>query len=449
MCHPSQAAGYAQTPMGRSFAPAIIRAASVVRHAGSRTEVTITPDKFQIRSGRLLASYPAVWQIGSGSHAAGYLTTIAGQLFQAPVAYYPNRNLWDVAPGYENLPHIDFNRRVTPECLFCHTSQSAQITPVAISCERCHGNAEPHALHPTKTNVTNPARLPPAQRAAVCEQCHLNGEARIPQPNRKLEDFRPGQALEDYLAIFVAVSPAEELKVISHSEQLAQSKCGPLWCGSCHKVHGEAVSITKTCQGCHAQRPASHPRTEAACETCHMPKRQAVDGLHTAFTDHRIRRPGPPAPTLPTALALRAWRPGPNGDRNRGLALLAAGERNGSAAQLQESFRILSAAYPTHPNDPELLAALGSLLFLKDQREDAAKLLRAAIRLRPAFAPYHQKLGIILQSEAELNEAIRLDPYDETNYHLLAALVPSRKRETLERFLQINPQHLSTRKALN
>lgn len=434
--------------MGRSFVPAHVRESATVRHAPSQSTLTIEPEKFQLQNSGLSATYPAVWQIGSGNHAAGFLTTISGQLFQVPLAHYPRRRIWDVAPGYEALPHIDFNRRITAECLFCHTSPSPQLTPAAIQCERCHGNAEPHALHPSKDNIVNPAKLPPNRRAAVCEQCHLNGEARIPQPNKKLEDFRPGQALEDYLAIFVSNAPAAALKVVSHSEQLAQSKCGPIWCGTCHKVHGEPVSISNTCQSCHTQRAASHPRTTAACDTCHMPKRKAVDGLHTAFTDHRIRRPGGETPAPQGLAALREWRPGPNAGRNLGLALLAAGERNGSVDQLQESFRVLSAAFPKNPNDPEVLAALGSLLFLKDQREDAAKLLRAAIRLRPHFAPYHQKLGIILQSEAELEEAIRLDPYDETNYHLLANLVPAKRRETLERFLRINPQHLSTRKAL-
>jgi len=447
MCHPAQAAGFARTPMGRSLLPVDIQSNATVIHKPSGARLGVTPNGFSIESGPWTANYPAVWQIGSGNHAAGFLTQISGKLFQAPVAFYPRRKIWDVAPGYETLPHVDFNRRVTGDCLFCHTA--ATPLPAPIHCERCHGDAEPHALRPTAANIVNPARLPSARRAAVCEQCHLTGEARIPQPGRQLDDFRAGQSLEDYLAIFVSTSSGADLKVVSHSEQLAQSRCAQqspqLWCGTCHKVHGEPVAISQTCQSCHRSRSATHPRTTAACDSCHMPKRQAVDGLHTAFTDHRIRRPGAAAPA-PTPL--RAWRPGPNAERNLGLAQLSTGERFGSEMLLQQSFRTLSAAYPRHNKDPELLAALGSLLFLKDQKEDAAKLVRAAIQYRPRHAPYHQKLGIILKSEAELEEAIRLDPLDETNYFLLAELKPERKKEILQRLLSVNPQHLVGRREI-
>ncbi|MFN0107073.1 MAG: tetratricopeptide repeat protein [Bryobacteraceae bacterium] len=454
MCHPSQAAGFARTPMGRSLTPAMIEATASFAHKASGGRLSVSPDGLRIEQGGLSATYPAVWQIGSGNHAAGFLTTIGGQLFQAPIAYYPRRNLWDVAPGYESLPHIDFNRRVTGECLFCHTGLSSQLTP--ITCERCHGEAEPHSLRPAKGNVVNPAKLAAAERAAVCEQCHLSGEARIAQPGRRVEDFRPGRKLEDYLAIFVSTAVGSEIKVVSHAEQLAQSKCAQrspqLWCGTCHKVHGETVNISRTCQGCHPARAAGHPRTDAECASCHMPKRDAVDGLHTTFTDHRVRRPGR-AVVSEVAPGLRAWRAGPNAERNLGLALMAAGERAGSEAYLQQSFRTLSAAYPNHPRDPELLTALGSLLFLKDQYADAGKLFLAAIQYRPAYGPYRQKLAIVLKAQgqaesarARLEEAIRLDPLDETNYHLLADLTPERRREILQRYLAIHPQHLATRK---
>ena len=72
-----------------------------------------------------------------------------------------------------------------------------------------HGGPKPHeglliedahALRPSKANIVNPARLAPLERSSVCEQCHLTGEARVPDPSAPT--FRPGLRLEDSVAIF-------------------------------------------------------------------------------------------------------------------------------------------------------------------------------------------------------------------------------------------------------
>jgi len=437
MCHPNEARAYQRTPMGRSLSS--INTSEKAAFTRGAASFTVDGARQSMRKGPLSASHTAVWQIGSGSHAAGFLVQISGALFQSPIAYYPGKRVWDVAPGYETLPHIDFNRRVTGECLGCHSNGQPGV-PRAIDCDRCHGDGDAHALRPSKANIVNPARLATVERASVCEQCHLTGIARIPQPGGP--EFVPGRKLEESLAVFVR--PSADLKVVSHVEQLALGKCGPnLWCGSCHKPHGEPVSIDATCTGCHVQRPKGH--AASGCANCHMPKRGAVDGLHTAFTDHRISRPGQ-ASRVETAM--RPWRATMNSERNDGLARLATGD-------MQGAFRSLTAAYATHPKDPEVLASIGFLLFLKDQQADAAKLLRAAIALKPEHAPYYQKLALALRAggdktraAAALESAIRFDPLDETNYHLLADLEPARRREILERYLRVNPQHMATREAL-
>ncbi len=437
MCHPKEALAYQRSPMGRSLAA--VNSAERAAFSRGAARFLVDGPRQSIQKGPLSASHTAVWQIGSGSHAAGFLVQISGALFQSPIAQYPGKRLWDVAPGYEALPHVDFNRRVTEECLGCHTNAQPGV-PRAIDCERCHGDGDAHALRPSRTNIVNPARLGAIERASVCEQCHLTGVARIPQPGASA--FRPGLKLEDVMAVYVR--PSADLKVVSHVEQLALSKCGPnLWCGSCHKPHGEPVSIDATCTACHTQRPKGH--ASSGCANCHMPKRGAVDGLHTSFTDHRIARPGQALRVDP---ALRVWRGAGNSDRNEGLARMAVGD-------MQGAFRSLTAAYAKHPKDPEVLASIGFLLFLKDQHADAVKLLRAAIALKPEHAPYHQKLALSLraagsakQAASALEAAIRFDPLDETNYHLLAEIEPARRREMLERYLRINPQHVATREAL-
>jgi hypothetical protein len=446
MCHPAEAAGYQTTAMGRSLLPVTTRARAAF--ARGETRYAVDGERHTAARGGRTASHGAAWQIGSGSHAAGFLVQISGGLFQSPIAYYPRQERWDVAPGYEGLAHVDFNRRVTGECLQCHTS-AAPGRLTAITCERCHGDGDAHALRPAKGNIVNPARLGKLERVSVCEQCHLTGEARIPSPGAEV--YRPGQRLEESVSIYVR--RGEGLKVVSHVEQLAESRCAKaspeMWCGTCHKAHGEKVDVDGQCRTCHATRSATHPRVTENCAGCHMPKRDAVDGLHTAFTDHRIARPG--AGEQAGGQELRVWRAGRHEERNGALALLAGGK----PGEMQESFRRLTAVYPRYPKDPEVLAGLGFLLFLKDQHGDAAKLLEAAIGARPGYAAYYQKLALARRAAgqkaaavAALESAIRFDPLDETSYHLLAETAPERRVEVLERYLRVNPQHLATRAAL-
>lgn len=425
--------------MGRSLRPANREALGAFARGLSRFVVQGAIHTVE-RDGRA-ARHTSEWQIGSGNHASGFLVRIFGMLFQSPIVFYPAKNLWDVAPGYEAIPRVDFNRRVTADCLGCHTS-SIQGHLAAIGCERCHGDGNAHMLRPSTANIANPAKLNGPARDSICEQCHLAGVARIPVVKAPL--YEPGQRLEDSLAIFV--QPANDLRVVSHVEQLALSKCSPrLWCGTCHTPHGKPVKIDEQCTSCHTKRAAGHPSPDAGCPSCHMPKRTAVDGLHTAFTDHRIARPGAAAPA---DARLRAWRASPQMDRAEGLALFALND-------FQGSFRKLSAAYPKYPKDPEVLAALGFVLYLKDQYADAAKLLDAAIGQQPSSAPYHQKLALVRRamgekekSEKAFEDAIRLDPLDESNYHLLADMLPERRVAILERYLKVNPSHLATREAL-
>ncbi len=445
-CHPAEAAVYRRTPMGRSLQPVATEArANFLR---GQTRFSVDASRHAALRDNRTAAHRAVWQIGSGSHAAGFLVDIAGAWFQSPIAYYPRQNKWDVAPGYESLDHVDFNRRVTGDCLQCHSSPAPDgLAPIA--CERCHGPGDAHAARPSRANIVNPARLGPLERGSVCEQCHLTGEARIPAPGAPA--FRPGMRLEEAVSIYVRAR--DGLRVVSHVEQLAESACAKaspqLWCGSCHNAHGDKIDVDARCSACHATRSAAHPRAAENCAGCHMPKQKAVDGLHTAFTDHRIARPG--APPAPRDRQLRAWRPSPHEDRNAALALLAGGD----PAEMRESFRRLSALYPRYPRDPELLAGLGFLLFLKDQHADAAKLLEAAIATRPGHAPYFQKLALARRAAgrkaaavAALEDAIRFDPLDETSYFLLAETAPERRVETLERLLKLNPRHLAARAAL-
>jgi hypothetical protein len=128
-------------------------------------------------------------------------------LYQAPVGYYTNRRSWDLAPGYEHDSRPDLTRPITPECLFCHATRASlepgtlnryQEIVAGVQCARCHGEPVDHA------NLVNPRKLAARRRDSICEQCHLSGEVRIAQPARRVEDFRPGADLSEYIEVFTA-----------------------------------------------------------------------------------------------------------------------------------------------------------------------------------------------------------------------------------------------------
>lgn len=452
-CHEKQAAAFSVSPMGRSVSRTVTGEGSFI-HERSLSRFIVADGTQTIERRGLRAEYRPEFAIGSGEHAQGFVVRIGGMLFQSPAAAYQRQARWGVAPGYEEMTAPDFNRPVPAECLLCHSNGGAEVE--AIGCERCHGDGSAHLRKPVRGTIVNPARLARAERDSVCEQCHLNGEARVRNPGTEFDGFRPGQVLEEAFSVFVFDRPAGGgLKVVSHVEQLAQSACqratGKLWCGGCHEPHGAAVDVSAQCRGCHLSLSEEHPAGTSACTSCHMPKRPARDGGHAAFTDHRIqRRPGEEA-SSPSGL--RAWRdPAEAGlrDRNLGLAYVMVGERDGSAEFLNRGYKLLAGVYPQFPKDADVLASLGMVLFVKDQKADAAKLLRAAIAARPGDAGLYEKLGVVLGSEAAFEKAIALEPSRESAYHLLADLQPTgeRRRAVLERYLQFNPQSLIGREAL-
>lgn len=457
-CHPAQTKAFASSPMGRSMTTDVPVGGGQFRHVASDTRFEVQANgglsHLAERAG-FRARYAVEFAIGSGAHAQGYVVRIGGKLFQSPVAWYGAQRRFDAAPGYEGMAAPDFNRPVKAECLLCHSSPAEGGNRQAITCDRCHGEATAHLRRPVRGTIVNPGKLAAAARDSICEQCHLNGEARVLNPGAGFEGFVPGERLEDRYSVFVYDLPRGGLKVVSHAEQLALSVCqkatAKLWCGTCHAVHGARIDVSAQCRQCHESLGAEHPNTTQACAGCHMPKRSAKDGGHTAFTDHRIQKTPSEGGDVPKGL--RAWRePGDPGvrQRNLGLAYIMAGERDGSAEWLNRGYALLAQAYAKFPGDADVLASLGMVLYLKDQKTDAAKLLRAAIAARPGDAGLEEKLGVIMRSKEALEKAIALDPSRETAYHLLADLqaTEGERRATLERYLRFNPQSLIAREAL-
>jgi hypothetical protein len=457
-CHAQQVRAYLHSAMAHSLASAGTlppQPEGSFVHSFSKTKFTAGATTQQLERAGTAQSATVAYVIGSGSHAFGYLMQVGNHLFQSPLSYYTQRKQWDMAPGYEEDPQPDFTRPVSTGCLLCHAGQPQPLPDTlnqfqsppfvkdsllgeAISCERCHGPSAAHVRNPVAGSILNPAKLQGAVRDSVCEQCHLTGEIRIPNPGRAFADFQPGARLEQVYSIYVKrQNQTQTVKVVSHAEQLALSRCarssaGKLWCGTCHSPHANAPQTAATyrerCLTCHATSLSTeHAAVGRDCVSCHMPKLPARDGGHTAFTDHRIaRRPNPteapaeaPAKEREAPGDLTAWREPEQSlrDRNLALALVSDGIQNGASEEVIRGYKMLNKVERDFPNDPLLLSTLGSILLKAKQPAEALRRFQQVILLRPAYAPYQVStaaalvaLGRTAEGRQHLEKALQLDP---------------------------------------
>jgi hypothetical protein len=388
--------------------------------------------------------YRVDYVIGSGEHASGYLVDIGGHLFQSPVAYYKTRKAYDLAPGYENQPDPDFTRPISEECVLCHSGTASHVAGTlnqyrrpafpseGITCERCHGPSLGHLADPRAGTILNPSKLAPAARDSVCEQCHLFGVARVANPGKQISDFLPGRPTEDtfttYRNVLPAGSASADFKVISHVEQLRQSACvrqsgGRLWCVTCHNPHEKLVQslgyYRSRCLSCHTVNLPSHPANTSDCLGCHMPRRDAQDGGHTVFTDHRIQR-RPEAPEeLPPGSDIAAWRePAPElQKRNLGIAYINVGMQRHSSTFVVEGYRALTEVQDQFANDSDFFKWIGEALLVARKTSEAKVAFDRALQLDPqsaqseaAAASPSLQAGDSAGAIAHLERAVALDP---------------------------------------
>jgi predicted CXXCH cytochrome family protein len=487
VCHPKETARYLESAMGKSVGrPASLPSGRVIQ-AGSGSTISVEERGGQmvhrLTARGLTAEYPIGYQIGAGKAGYSYVVEIGGYLLQSPASYF-KRSGWDISPGYENVEFLEFDRVVKEACLFCHTDaarlyaskpqRSTSPILLPISCERCHGPSGDHVRKPSAKNIVNPAKLPPQARDSVCEQCHLEGEARILNPGKRFMDFRPGDDLEETLAVYIPTQNGRSVRAVSHAEQLAESWCarlsgGKLWCGTCHNPHGQTVDrsreIRDICMTCHrALSKPAHVEGHLECASCHMPARAPKDISHTAVTDHRIRRqPGREDEASAANIGtLVAWREPPAEFRQRdlGLASLQAASKHKLQSLGEAGVKLLASLPPSQQNeDPEVLTSLGALMLDQDLTRSAVALCRRAVEKQPENAQNALDLGITLSKSGDLLEAARqfsraidLDPSLERAYLELSDLYEKQGQsqqalETLDRYLRWNPQSILIRLA--
>jgi predicted CXXCH cytochrome family protein len=463
-CHFALAESYAQTPMARSSGRVDSISLPNASFTANGHSYRIEDNQLIFRESGSEFKVPMDFFIGSGAAGRSFLFSRDRYLFELPVTWYSRKRIWDASPGYERETEVRLNRAIEPTCLFCHSSRVRPIfgtqnrygvSPFlenGIGCERCHGPGSEHVRHPTDAHMVNPAKLAPALRDSVCNQCHLTGEARIEQPGHRIAEFQAGDALSSYATYFVRKHNRGDLKVTSHVEKLAASECkrvsgDKLWCGTCHDPHaGDQSRVTRdrtqsACIGCHPSAHGSDQNRAGNCADCHMPKSQVVDGGHGVLTDHGIwiRRD---AAASSAGMDLQSFLGEPD-DRAIGLAYAEMGDARArdfllraKPADVEVRLRLAALEHDTgraralyesvlreNPTHPVALVNLGSLYARAGRVEEAGNLWRRALDTNPGI------------EEAALN--------------LAQVGTPSEARAILTRYLEFNPGSNTARARLH
>jgi len=446
-CHTAIAESYSRTSMAHASGPATedlmpadfthkksavhYRIYSQDGHAWLSFE---RPGDPAVRGRRELLYY-----IGSGRRGRSYLFSTDGFVFESPVNWYADKQLWDMAPGYQNATEIPLNLPAYTSCLHCHVSgmspplqgtESRYPVPLftqnGVNCERCHG---PGAEHVAGGPIVNPAKLSADRRDEICMQCHLEGKVAIERPGRHAYEFRPGSDLFDYVRYYVlAGGDQPSLGAVSQVEALAASVCkkksgDSMSCTSCHDPHysppaAERVTFYRgKCLACHGNSFAAkhHPR-QPDCTECHMPSQSSADITHTQVTDHQIPRiPGRQA--ILEDLNSRASDPqlvsfpdpaaAKDDPRDTALAWESLAEAGNEVAK-SKAERLLRDAVAKFPTDPKLLASLAYMEQRRGRTDRARELYQQALAEDPNSLDSATNLGVIDATRGELSSALKL-----------------------------------------
>jgi hypothetical protein len=458
-CHRNQHQTYLQTAHSRALGEVDLAAeppdASFVHAKSGRTYRSIRRDEMLRhreslvdRSGQeiLAAEFPVRYAIGSGHHSRSYLCEVDGYLVESPLTWYAARPGWGMSPGYDNRGHPSFERIADQGCLYCHAGTVSlvegnrdriQLHEATIGCESCHGAGSLHVDSRRQTasqapgedlTIVHPARLGRAESEAICARCHLRGAATVILRGRKLDDFRPGQRLEDFRIDYVPAESSDVMNVVGHVEQMRASTCyqrsDTLTCTTCHDPHAPPAASERVayyrnrCNECHHER-CGLPRDERLakdqrdnCVACHMPQRP-TDVPHFAFTHHRI---GLHTADLQadqrsaTANAGQTTQLTPLSDvshlsrfereRGLGLAYLEFAERQNSPAArdycLRHAERILKGVEEAAGDDVDVLAGLAVIAWQRDDLPRAKSLAEQAASLNARQSRAHANALLIL-----------------------------------------------------
>ena len=408
-------------------------------------------------------SHRIAYVLGSGARGRSYLLRRGEVLCVSPIAWYSQRRVFDLSPGYRPGAHPRFSREATDRCLTCHAGLLApadltgnaasprnepEFMELSVGCERCHGPGERHIAAKrggsARDTIVNPIRLSPERREAVCAQCHLQGFDQVLRRGRWHTDFRPGERLSDTWTTFTRpLGAGDSVVAVSQLEQLVSSACysgsdGQLACVSCHDPHRaqpadpelRAEFYRSKCLTCH-DRPDcgaeenARSATGDRCVRCHMPRLAASDVPHTSQTDHRILA-RPAARNETTEQASESPRPfflgEPRSDfeTQRAAAILAVrtAEHRGEEPP-PTAFRVLRDSANSDPRDIEATDRLAVCFAIRGEDAEAIKRWRSVLDIQPAhraslqsLAQFSVRAGRRTEADPLLRRLCELFPYE-------------------------------------
>lgn len=447
-CHPDIARVYANHPMGRSVrvvAGQRIGDMGEKGHVsfsalGSRFQIDRAGDRLWYTETRTGAGGEVLYEltsqvnyvIGSGTKGHSFLTQRDGFVTQDAISWFTQKHLWDESPGFS--PELHAGRPIQASCLYCHANEVVAVPGTtnkyelplfrnghAIGCERCHGPGSVHVqlreaggpLENPDYSIVNPKHLDAPLREAVCQQCHLAGEVRVPREDRNFSDYRPGLPLEAVMRVLVFDHRGEDRKAVNHVEQMYQSKCyiasgGKMGCITCHNPHEKAPIEKRTeqyraaCLKCHDCTSPVAVRAQLGspdnCISCHMPQFAAKDIVHAATTNHRIVRtreaPKAGSPSQPGARGALFFPDRPPNfqdptearDYAVGLVEMTKFGKVPPGEGVREALPLLERVIAESPNDARAWEAKSYALQLIGRKSEAL----AATQTLLSFVPDHE-----------------------------------------------------------
>jgi len=348
-CHSRVFSSFRQTSMGQSMVPGDTKSLAAILPTPATVYDKDSSEYFDVvrRDSGLFQSQYSLdsagkqvsrqdWRldyvIGAGANGFGFLVQRDHYLFEAPLSYYSTTHSWGFSPGFE-IQNRGFTRPILGRCIGCHSGRPNPVEgqiglykdppfdELAVGCENCHGPGDLHVTERSMdqisgatpplgvdTSIVNPAHLSGWLADNICMRCHQGQDVRVEMPGKTLQDFRPGQPLQEYVSI-LKLSPeagaSPSALPLEHYFGMTLSKCyraiGKLHCITCHDPHLESsapealANYRAQCLRCHTEkscgletssRLATNPPDD--CLSCHMPKRTVTTIAHAALTDHSI-----------------------------------------------------------------------------------------------------------------------------------------------------------------
>ena len=396
--------------------------------------------------------------IGSGKHGQTYLFSRstpdhqAKLWYEAPVNWYTRRAAYGMAPAFDNTASAPLALPTDANCLHCHATQIQQPLPTSVNafadqpflqagigCASCHGDATAHLNSGGKAPMLKLATLAPTKRDSVCLQCHLEGDAMIERPGKRLSEYQPGEDLSETAIYFVnASSPKSAQRASSQYEGLLRSACrraagNQLTCTTCHDPHSTPAPVERVafyrgkCLQCHADSArfvaATHHPEQQDCATCHMPSRSTSDISHEQNVDHDIE-------AYPRSLTAREGVRKANSPQAAALELHSLGEAKTPPVRYLHAVDLVAVGEaPATDRERGLAYAQFAAKGDRDSYTRAHSLLRKVEFQGNADVRIHEQLGYLAQmrndnatARTEYQAALMQSPHDVAVLSNLAVL---------------------------